>query len=238
MRTLNTKPMAYGGCFIALFAAGWLGCSADPIPSKGTEKVESASQGISTSSGSGGTLSGSSSGSGNYPLPPACANGPENVVYAHFHTSTSVPGYLTGYTDSFPLPSTVDPYPAVQAYEQEIWDHVYRSNGYAYLVTWDPQSPSFVAVGINSSTTTPPYSMTPPAGNVWPGSPTTADWDEEYGLAGTHTGGPVSAHYPPLTCVQVLAFGDGNPLEGARQRGTLLEFFPVVELHDPNGPDW
>jgi hypothetical protein len=117
-------------------------------------------------------------------------------------------------------------------YEQDIWSQVYRSNGYAYLVlvtVVGGGSRPYVGVGINSSTANPAWSYTPPPppGHPMGGSPTQADWDAELNLVATAPGtdSDVQARY--LTCVQVVSTS-----------GQVLDFFPVMDVHDPNHPPW
>jgi hypothetical protein len=214
MRTSDGKRLARVGCLFVMGASTWLGCSVDATPSKGPEKVVSTSQAVT---GTGLTI----------PNPPQCA-GITTIVLAYHH-SPNAPDQLNGYTISSPEPSVYAD-AAVRAYEEQVWSDVYRSNGYAYQVTIPSLQNGVVyrAVGINNATTSPPYSTVPTAGNSTVGEPTVSDWDEENTLASENTGPSVGALYPPLTCVGVYA----------KDTGAFIEFFPVLDVHDPDPGGW
>jgi hypothetical protein len=244
MSTYDVKRLVVAGSFVALTVGGWVGCSVEGAPSKAVEKLASTSQALAPSS-SGGT---GTSGNSDAGPPPMCANGPKVTVWARCHESSDVVGYLTPYTDPFPLPyeadgGAVNSNATVYAYEEAVWNDILGANGYAYQIsqTEYPQSDAdfSVAVGINQETTSPTYSMTPTAGNQpYSGEPPrTSDWDEEYELANEYSSvSPVYSQY--LECVEVVALGNGTSAEGCLPRGTHIEFFPLLDHHDPNGPNW
>jgi hypothetical protein len=213
MSTSDGRRLARVGCLFVMGASSWLGCSVDATPSKGPEKVVSTSQAVT---GTGLTI----------PNPPQCG-GITTKVYAYHH-SPNAPDQLSPYTVSIPEPPVYAD-AAVRAYEEQVWINVYRSNGYAYQVTIPSLQNGVVyrAVGINNTTTEPPYSTSPTAGNTIGGEPTVSDWDEEYTLASQNTG-TVGALSPPLTCVGIYA----------QDTGAFIEFFPVLDVHDPDPGGW
>jgi hypothetical protein len=218
MREKRTQLGALG--FALALGAGWLGCAADAVPEKAPERTAATSQSLT--------------------IPSAVqCSGPTTTVYAYPHSTSSYPGYLTRYTDRFPVPCgsgagyVTTCGSAVNQYEDAVWSQVYRSNGYEYKVNYcwstpnGPQCGVFLGVGINSDIANPPYSMSPPAADT-NGPPTTPDWDAEYTLASENQAYPVSARFPPVTCAEVRAVDTGE----------VLDFFAVIDLHDPYNPPW
>jgi hypothetical protein len=243
--------------FAAALAAGWMGCAADATsPDKGPEPVASSSAALTATSSSGIVVQAGPDGT---PVP-NCDQGPWTTVMALPHSaaytnafepsnytvSANYGGQWGGYSmpcgtpvsgsTGYLVPCGSDP----NVYEQDLYSQVYRSNGYAYFVYATVEYPvgnvprglsrTFIGVGINSSTASPAWSVTPPPAPGHPvgGSPTSSDWAAEQNLVSTAPGasGDVQANY--LTCVQVVA----------ADTGVILDFFPVLDLHDPINPPW
>jgi hypothetical protein len=237
MKTMTRTSKLGTLVFVSALAAGWIGCAVDATPpDKGPEPVAKTSSALT-------------------PPPPFCGPGgtPTTTVKAFRHTTSYNPSFSpspyavsahyggqssAGY--SMPCGTPIgdatgymvscgsDP----NVYEEDLWGQAYRSNGYAYWVSVPLPfgSRMFVGVGINSSTASPAWSYTPPPppGHPAGGSPTTADWDAELNLVSTAPGtdGDVQARYLP--CVQVVAADTGQ----------VLDFFPLMDFHDPEFPPW
>ena len=163
--------------------------------------------------------------------PPRC-DGPTQYVYAHWHQGPGAPGQNSPYTVGFPAvwgPNGVFTEEKVHNYEVAVWNNVLRANSYEYLVTWSQKGQTFLGVGINEAASSQARYDKPTAGNSLVSAPTGADLSNEETLSSNHPDAPISAQ--TLTCVMVVAY-DGP------KAGEDLEFFPLMDLHDPYGPTW
>ncbi len=232
MKTHNARRLIAANCLLALAAAGWLGCSSDD----GSERAESTQASVEVRTG-------------NAPGQEECLNKGNQYVYAYVHPfadAGEAPGEVTKYTVQFPAPPSVIcnsdgsvgdgglDCNAVLNYEADIKANVPMANGYEYLVSMsnDPQSlgPAYLAVGINEWNT--PRRDSPLWTSPNPGGPAAAtDWNREYSIAESGQNPPVNAIFVPLQCVWVVA------IDGPRA-GTVIDYFPLMDLHDPNGPNW
>jgi hypothetical protein len=230
----------------ALSAGAWaVGCAAGTdVPAK-REAIASNEEALTPASG---TL-------------PNCndPSTPHTVVQAFRHRRCSGGTGAACYWGRAPTPEVVDQ--TAHAYEENVWSEIAHSNGYEYLLrlvsttepalelrTTQPRyfpTRQFFGVGIEYQPVTglpanPPYYMEPPAAPVYPTfnvnipfGPTKADWNTEVGLAtGPTWAGPTDGMNPPVNsefwrCVTVLDEG-----------GTAIDFFVLMDEHDPVGPDW
>jgi hypothetical protein len=145
-----------------------------------------------------------------------------------------------------PLPPTALPY----IYETQLWDNVWQSNGYLYLLKlistnfklpgWMPWERLIFGVGIEAQGASPAWYWTPPAHPVFPsiGSPsffgaTQHDYDAELALSSNpaYTAQPNGTNFPvnaiTWPCVTIVD-QDKNP----------IDFFPLMDEHDPSGLPW
>jgi hypothetical protein len=233
---------------VCVVAAGWcplaLGCAVgDDIPPQ-KEAVASTAQAFSPAPGT----------------QPNCndPSTPHTVVRAIPHRGCTGTG-ASCYWGKTPTPGVVDP--IAHNYEVNLWTHLTRGNGYEYLLklvsTTEPAEEGqgkgrkyfpdhyFFGTGIeyepaDGLPVNPPYYMVPPAHPVYPTfdakipfGPSAADWDTEVTLAtGPTWAGPSGGMNPPVDsefwrCVTVLDVA-----------GNKIDFFVLMDEHDPVGPDW
>jgi hypothetical protein len=223
MGASNAKRIVLGGCWIAMSAIGWLGCS---VGATGSSDTATVSEAVATS-----TLA-------SVPPEPQCpADGSGITVYAlrHQQITPGECGYLGAYVTRFPAPACVLPLEdgglsSCGQYELDIWDNIQRANGYEYRVSQaNPNQGGtvtyFLAVGINDADNLRKYMR--PADNAWGVPEPLHAWEYEYTQSQANSGPPIQG--TALSCVTVVAADDPT---------MVLDYFPLMDLHDPSGPNW
>jgi hypothetical protein len=145
-------------------------------------------------------------------------------------------------------------YQKTHAYEVALWDNVVQSNGYAYLLQlistnfkielpdggtgYMPTDHLIFGVGIEAQDANPSWYPSPPAQPVFPSwkgffGVSSQEFAAETALATDpqYTAQPDGTNYPvnaiAWTCVTIVD-----------ETGAKIDFFPMMDEHDPSGLPW
>lgn len=180
--------------------------------------------------------------------PPSCSSNNTKWVHAHRHTASSGEA---GYTRAFPNNTGVA---TVDNYERSLWN-IPHTDGYEYLVdntfwtagcapgiytTCVPVAGTALVylVGILDSNASPAYNMSPPSpanvrtpwtvgGTFWASS---YDYSTELTLSqNVDTAAPGHA---PLNSSHGVCVGILD------ESNNFIDYFPLVDIHDPAGHNW